>query len=63
MPRRENCSVTSLKAERGHVVIAGELEKEHLTRAPKTQEDKARRRLFVLQTVQPGLSGLMDGSV
>jgi hypothetical protein len=32
---------------------------------PKDQgsEDKARRRLFVLQIVQPGLAGLMDGSV
>lgn len=50
-------------AERGHVVIADELEKEHLTPAAKAQEDKARRRLFVLQIVQPGLSGLMDGSV
>src|SRR6202011_2336087 len=26
-------------------------------------EDRARRRLFVLQVVQPGLAGLMDGSV
>ena len=51
------------EAERGHVVIADELEKEHLTPAAKAQEDKARRRLFVLQIVQPGLSGLMDGSV
>jgi rubrerythrin len=51
------------EAERGHVVIADELEKEHLTPTAKAQEDKARRRLFVLQIVQPGLSGLMDGSV
>ena len=29
----------------------------------KEQEDKANRRLFVLQMVQPGLAGLMDGSV
>lgn len=29
----------------------------------KEDEDKARRRLFVLQIVQPGLAGLMDGSV
>ena len=27
------------------------------------QEDKAKRRLFVLQVIQPGLAGLMDGSV
>jgi len=27
------------------------------------QEDESQRRLFVLQIVQPGLAGLMDGSV
>ena len=29
----------------------------------KEDEDKARRRLFALRIVQPGLAGLMDGSV
>ena len=29
----------------------------------RKQEDEASRRLFVLQIVQPGLAGLMDGSV
>jgi rubrerythrin len=51
------------EAERNHVLIADELQKEHLTRDAKAEEDKAHRRLFVLQIVQPGLSGLMDGSV
>lgn len=51
------------EAERGHVVLADELQKEHLTEHAKEEEDKAHRRLFVLQIVQPGLSGLMDGSV
>ena len=51
------------EAERHHVEVADELEKEHLTTEAKAQEDKANRRLFVLQIVQPGLSGLMDGSV
>ena len=51
------------QAERKHVQVADELEKEHLTTEAKAQEDKANRRLFVLQIVQPGLSGLMDGSV
>jgi rubrerythrin len=51
------------EAERGHVVLADELQKEHLTSEAKEEEDKAHRRLFVLQIVQPGLSGLMDGSV
>lgn len=51
------------EAERGHVVLADELQREHLTNEAKAEEDKAHRRLFVLQIVQPGLSGLMDGSV
>jgi rubrerythrin len=51
------------EAERHHVQVADSLEKEHLTTEAKAQEDKANRRLFVLQIVQPGLSGLMDGSV
>src|SRR5436305_6496359 len=51
------------EAERGHVTMADELQKEHLTDTAKAEEDKAQRRLFVLQIVQPGLSGLMDGSV
>jgi erythrin-vacuolar iron transport family protein len=51
------------EAERHHVKVADELEKEHLTPDAKAQEDRANRRLFVLQIVQPGLSGLMDGSV
>ncbi len=32
-------------------------------RHARTKEDEANRRLFVLQIVQPGLAGLMDGSV
>ena len=51
------------EAERHHVQIADELQKQHLTGEVRAQEDKAHRRLFVLQIVQPGLSGLMDGSV
>ena len=51
------------QAERQHVEIADELEEQHLTTEARADEDKAHRRLFVLQIVQPGLSGLMDGSV
>ena len=29
----------------------------------RKQEDKAQRRTFVLQVVEPGLAGLMDGSL
>ncbi len=50
------------EAERNHVVLADELQ-QALTPQVKADEEKARRRLFVLQIVQPGLTGLMDGSV
>ncbi len=48
--------------ERHHEVRAEELEKEKLGHNAKKEEDDASRRLFVLQIVQPGLAGLMDGS-
>ncbi len=49
--------------EREHTHIAEQLEREKLTTDVRKQEEEARRRLFVLQVVQPGLAGLMDGSV
>ncbi len=49
--------------ERTHEHRAGELQAEKLAPEAKRDEDAARRRLFVLQIVQPGLAGLMDGSV
>jgi rubrerythrin len=49
--------------ERGHEERADELGKAELTAGVKHAEDEANRRLFVLQIVQPGLAGLMDGSV
>jgi rubrerythrin len=49
--------------ERAHVERAKELEKTELKPVVREEEDKAKRRLFVLQIVQPGLAGLMDGSV
>ena len=48
--------------ERGHAVFAEHLEGQ-LTPDVRKQEDEAARRLFVLQVIQPGLAGLMDGSV
>jgi rubrerythrin len=45
--------------ERHHEQMAEEL----ATRAPEEGEEEARKRLFVLQVIQPGLAGLMDGSV
>jgi rubrerythrin len=49
--------------ERSHEDKAEELEKDKLAPDVKNKEDEASRRLFVLQIVQPGLAGLMDGSV
>ncbi len=49
--------------ERFHELRAEQLEKKELTPATLHSEEEARRRLFVLQIVQPGLAGLMDGSV
>src|SRR5258708_7500468 len=48
--------------ERKHQVAA-EAMSESITSTVKKTEDEAQRRLFVWQIVQPGLAGLMDGSV
>jgi len=50
------------EAERSHVVLAEELG-DHLTESALEEERRAERKLFLLQIVQPGLAGLMDGSV
>ncbi|RYH10281.1 iron exporter MbfA [Tropicimonas sp. IMCC6043] len=50
-------------AEAGHERRAGELEEAHLTDAARAEEDHNAHRQFVLTWVQPGLAGLMDGSV
>jgi rubrerythrin len=49
--------------ELSHEHRADELERSKLTPQVRGEEDEARRRLFVLRIVQPGLAGLMDGSV
>ena len=50
-------------AEQGHEKVAGKLEQTNLTPDARAEEDRTRHRMFVLQYVQPGLAGLMDGSV
>lgn len=50
-------------AEAGHTEMAGALEAKHLDDDTRTSEDRAAHRQFVLTWVQPGLAGLMDGSV
>jgi rubrerythrin len=49
--------------EKGHEKLAVKLTGEILRPDVREAEDKTRRRMFVLQYVQPGLAGLMDGSV
>ena len=66
--RTQDASVRQLlddlaQEERSHEDRAQELTEEKLRPDVKDDEDKARRRLFVLQIVQPCLAGLMDRSV
>src|ERR1700754_775698 len=49
--------------EKGHETLATKLTEDILKPDVREAEDKTRRRAFVLQYVQPGLAGLMDGSV
>ncbi|MBC7141025.1 MAG: VIT1/CCC1 transporter family protein [Rhodobacteraceae bacterium] len=50
-------------AEARHEIKAGELSDTHLDEDAKGEEDRAAHRQFILTWVQPGLAGLMDGSV
>jgi erythrin-vacuolar iron transport family protein len=50
-------------AEHHHESLAAKLSDKLLTPDVKKEEDETARRVFVLQYVQPGLAGLMDGSV
>uniref|UniRef100_Q01QD6 Rubrerythrin n=1 Tax=Solibacter usitatus (strain Ellin6076) TaxID=234267 RepID=Q01QD6_SOLUE len=49
--------------ERAHRDRAVELSEDKLDSRTRRSEEENSRRLFVLQVVQPGLAGLMDGSV
>ena len=51
------------EVEKGHRGTAGRLEQAHLSESARAEEDATRHRMFVLQYIQPGLAGLMDGSV
>jgi rubrerythrin len=50
-------------AEMEHVQVAGRLEDQHMAHGARGREDEDARKRFVLQIIQPGLVGLMDGSV
>src|ERR1700704_68687 len=51
------------EAEDVHENMAHKLGQSILTKTARAKEDETARRMFVLQYVQPGLAGLMDGSV
>src|SRR3989449_2717392 len=66
--RTEDAGVRELlddlaQAERTHEDRVQELSEDKLRPEVRWDEDRASQRLFVLQIVQPGLAGLMDGSV
>ena len=52
-PRPKTCTRTSPRSSAQTI----------LTKTAREHEDETARRMFVLQYVQPGLAGLMDGSV
>ena len=49
--------------ERDHEQYAARITTDILNASARSAEDATQRRIFVLQYVQPGLAGLMDGSV
>jgi erythrin-vacuolar iron transport family protein len=51
------------EVEAEHEGLAHKLGEQILTTSTRAKEDETARRMFVLQYVQPGLAGLMDGSV
>lgn len=51
------------EVERHHSELAETLGERHLPADARAAEEQAQRRVFVLQVIQPGLAGLMDGSV
>ena len=51
------------EAEDKHEDLAERLGERILTKGARAEEDETARRMFMLQYVQPGLVGLMDGSV
>jgi erythrin-vacuolar iron transport family protein len=66
--RTTDASIRSLlgdlaEAETEHEHIAARLKAENLPTTVRQQEDAAEHRLFLLRVIQPGLAGLMDGSV
>jgi erythrin-vacuolar iron transport family protein len=68
IPKVEDAGIRKLlgdlaAAERRHSATAESLEQKYLTDQARNEEEATHRRVFVLQVIQPGLAGLMDGSV
>lgn len=66
--RSKDASVRQLlgdlaEAEAAHGNVAQRLAEENLPLPVREEEERTARRLFVLRVIQPGLAGLMDGSV
>jgi erythrin-vacuolar iron transport family protein len=51
------------EVERQHSEFADSLKEQQIASGERAQEESSRRRMYMLQIVQPGLAGLMDGSV
>ena len=51
------------EAERGHEARSAEIDPDHQPEGEQEAEARVARQLFVMQVIQPGLVGLMDGSV
>jgi len=52
-----------VEVERQHSNFAETLREQQESSGAREEEDRSGRRMFVLQVIQPGLAGLMDGSV
>lgn len=51
------------QVEKSHEILAADIEDEFLPKSERDKEQATDRRMFILQYAQPGLAGLMDGSV
>jgi erythrin-vacuolar iron transport family protein len=51
------------EVETQHYEFAESLREKQLESGARAEEDQSQKRLFMLQIIQPGLAGLMDGSV
>jgi rubrerythrin len=49
--------------EQGHEKKAAQIEATNVPKTVREEEERAARKLFILQIVQPGLAGLIDGSI